>query len=140
LLEWRPNKYLLLSARYDQRIFYDMQSCYGPSTSGGIINEDGEGVNCVVSGDGGDVEKRQFTVRLVRLRGQVAFTPDIIWSTLLQYDNLSDGLEFQTRLRWILEPGKEFFVVMGQDFDMKPGDFRIRETRPAVKVRWTFRY
>jgi hypothetical protein len=71
---------------------------------------------------------------------QVAFTPDLAWNTLVQYDNLSDDLEFQTRLRWIIEPGRELFVVIGQDFDANPGDFRVRRTEPAAKLRWTFRF
>ncbi len=137
LIEWRPSKWLLLSLRYDERRFHDMQPCYGGA--GTILRPDPT-VNCVVSGDGGDVEKRIFAVRLLRWRAQVAFSPDIIWSTLVQYDNLSDEVEFQTRLRWIIQPGREFFVVVGQDLDTKPGDFRVRETQPSVKVRWTFRF
>lgn len=137
LIEWRPARYLLLSLRYDERRFFDMQPCYGGT---GTLEQPDPSINCVVSGEGGDVKNRGFTVRLLRWRAQVAFTPDIIWSTLVQYDNLSDEFEFQTRLRWIVEPGREFFVVVGQDLDTKPGDFRVRETQPSVKVRWTFRF
>lgn len=130
LLEWRPTKHLLLSILYDERIFYGIEACYGNATL------------CRVQDDGGQVENRTLNVRLVRLRAQVAFTPDIIWNTLAQYDNLRDEIEIQTRLRWIIEPGREFFVVVGQDIDAKPApnQTRLRETRPAVKVRWTFRF
>ena len=127
LLEWRPSKYLLFSWEYDERTFYGLESCKGFA-----------GVNCVKST--GDVENRTFSIRLARFNFMVAFSPDISWSTLVQYDNISDDLEFQTRLRWIIEPGKEFFVVVGQEFEAKPGDFRTRETEPAVKLRWTFRF
>jgi hypothetical protein len=126
LIEWRPNHYLLFSVRYDERIFYDVQSCYG-----------GPGVNCVVSGD---VKKRQFNARLTRFRAQIAFTPDLIWDTIVQYENLKDRVEMQTRLRWIIVPGREFYLILGQDLDAKPGDFRVRETQPIAKLRWTFRF
>lgn len=127
LLQWRPSKYLLFSTEFDERIFYDMESCYGGAT------------NCV-SGPTGDVEKRTFHIRLARFRVQVAFSPNVSWSSLVQYDNISDDLEFQTRFNWIIEPGKEFSVVVGQDFDAEPGDFRVRRTQPAVRLRWTFRF
>jgi len=127
LLQWRPNKYLLFSLEYDERFFFGLESCKGFP-----------GADC--TRQTGDVENRNFNIRLARFRVQVAFTPDLAWNTLVQYDNLSDDLEFQTRLQWIIEPGRELFVVIGQDFDANPGDFRVRRTEPAVKLRWTFRF
>lgn len=124
LLEWRPNKHLLLSLTYDERQFRGLETC---STS----------VGCTKSGN---VENRTFSVRLARVRAQIAFTPDLTWSTIAQYDNISEEVEFQTTLRWIIEPGREFFAVVGQDLDVKPGDFRVRETTPTAKLRWTFRF
>ena len=130
LLEWRPNKYLLLSVRYDERRFKGMETC---KTFEGAVCDRTPTV-------GIGLENRNFVIRLTRFRVQVAFNPDISWSTLVQYDNVTDDLDFQTRLRWIIEPGREFFVVVGQDLELKPGDFRVRETRPTAKVRWTFRF
>ena len=130
LVEWRPSKYLLFSVIYDERMFYGLKTC-----KGGIDTSD-----CFRGSSRSFVQNRNFEIRLVRFRAQVAFNPDISWSTLFQYDNVSDGLEFQTRLNWIIEPGREVFLVVGQDFLTKPGDFRVRETTPAVKVRYTFRF
>ena len=130
LLEWRPNKYLLLSMQYDERRFVGLQTC--KTFAGAVCDR--------TPGDGVGLENRNFVFRLTRFRVQVAFSPDISWSTLVQYDNVTDDLDFQTRLRWIIEPGREFFVVVGQDLDLKPGDFRVRETRPTAKLRWTFRF
>ena len=79
-------------------------------------------------------------LRLARLRLQINFTPDLAWSTIMQYENVSDGLSFQSRLRWILSPGRELILVVGQDFDASPDAFRVRRTRPAAKLSWTFRY
>jgi hypothetical protein len=126
LIEWRPNQYLLFSVRYDERIFYDLDACHG-----------GAGVNCV---KGGDVKNRQFNARLVRFRTQITFTPDLIWNTIAQYENLNDRIEMQTRLRWIIVPGREMFLIVGQDLDAKPGDFRVRETNMVAKLRWTLRF
>ena len=70
----------------------------------------------------------------------VAYAASLGWSTLVQWDNATDSAQFQTRLRWIVKPGREFFVVVGQNLDTKPGDIRVRETQPTAKVRWTFRF
>ena len=134
LIEWRPSRHLLLSLEYDVRTFWGVTSCDGPANDPGIPR------NCTRAGPSPDVGKRDFTIHLARARFQVAFTPDIIWSTLVQYDNSSESARFQTRLRWIVEPGRELFVVVGQNLDAKPGDFRVRETQPTAKVRWTFRF
>lgn len=129
LIQWRPSKYLLFSLRYDQRRFNGLDSC-----------KSFPGVVCTRAASEPNRENRDFTIRLTRFRVQVAFSPDLSWSTLAQYDNQSDDLEIQSRLNWIIEPGRELFVVIGQDFDAKPGDFRVRRTEPAVKLRWTFRF
>ena len=130
LIEWRPSKYLLFSLIYDERRFYGLETC-----KGGVSES-----NCFRGSSQTFVQKRNFEIRLVRFRVQVAFNPDVAWSTLFQYDNVSDGLEFQTRLSWIIEPGREVFLVLGQDMLTKPGDFRVRETTPSAKVRYTFRF
>lgn len=129
LLEWRPNKHLLLSLRYDERRFNGLETC---NLAAVVAN------TCLRASN--EAKNRLFVVRLARVRVRVAFTPDISWNTVVQYDNVSEDLAFQTRLRWIIKPGREFFVVVGQDLDLKPGDFRVRETNPAAKARWTFRF
>lgn len=134
LIEWRPSKYFLLSLEYDRRQFWGIKSCYG------LVDDVFGSRNCVNATPSADVEKRQFTIQLARARFQVNFTPDILWITVVQYDNATESAQFQTRLRWIVEPGREFFVVVGQNLDAKPGDLRVRETQPAAKVRWTFRF
>lgn len=134
LIEWRPSKYFLLSLEYDRRQFWGIKSCYG------LIDGDPTTRNCVNASPSVDVRKRQFTIQLARARVQVNFTPDILWTTLVQYDNATESAQFQTRLRWIFEPGRELFVVVGQNLDTKPGDLRVRETQPSAKVRWTFRF
>ncbi len=129
LIEWRPSKYLLFAVQYDERWFYGLESCKG-----------GQFANCVSTAGPDVLGNRNFQIRLARLRLQITFSPDVSWSTLVQWDNLSDDLQFQTRLRWIIEPGKEFFVVVGQDFEARPGDFRVRRTSPTAKLRWTLRF
>lgn len=131
LVEWRPNKHLMMSVEYDERYFWGFDACKG-STIGTA--------DCTADAEEPFRRNTTFQTRLVRVRFQIAFDTEISWATLVQYDNLTNGLSAQSRLRWIITPGREFFVVVGQDFDAEPGDFRVRRTQPVAKLRWTFRF
>jgi hypothetical protein len=76
---------------------------------------------------------------LVRLRLNIQFTPDISWISLVQYDNISDSIGINSRVRWIIQDGREFFLVFNQGLDVSDG---IRSTRsePLIKGLWTLRF
>lgn len=131
LLEWRPSRHWLLSIEYDERQFFDYDACKGSTQGTG---------ECRRGADEPFRRHTGFATRLARARVQIAFNTEVAWSTVVQYDNLSNGLSAQSRLRWIIEPGREFFIVVGQDFDATPGDLRVQKTRPVAKLRWTFRF
>ncbi len=42
-----------------------------------------------------------FTARLTSLNTQVAFTTNLYWISLLQYDNISENMGLNTRIQWI---------------------------------------
>jgi hypothetical protein len=131
VLEWRPSRHWLLSIEYDERQFFDYDACKGSTRGTG---------ECRRGVDEPFRRHTGFATRLARARVQIAFNTEISWSTVVQYDNLSNGLSAQSRLRWIIEPGRELFIVVGQDFDATPGDLRVQKTRPVAKLRWTFRF
>ena len=81
-----------------------------------------------------------FITRLGRARFDIYFTPDISWSTLAQYDNVSESLGINSRFRWIIEPGQELFVVINQGFFVDNFRFRSEVTELAAKLGWTFRF
>ncbi len=96
---------------------------------------------------GGDLEfndvrldEGRFITRLVRTRAQVYFTPDLSWTTFLQFDNGSETLGVNSRVHWIIEPGNELFVVLNQSADHVDRSFRVRQTELTTKVGWTFRF
>jgi hypothetical protein len=80
-----------------------------------------------------------FRTQIARFRFNLFFTADISWNTFAQYDNVSDEIGIQSRLRWIVVPGREFFVVLNQGLDTSDG-IRRGETRPVVKLTWLFRF
>jgi hypothetical protein len=77
--------------------------------------------------------------QLARFRVNVQFTPDISWVTFLQYDNLSEGIGVNSRLRWIIQDGREIFIVLNQGLDLSDGVDATR-TAALVKVLWTLTF
>jgi hypothetical protein len=76
---------------------------------------------------------------LVRLRVNVQFTPEASWITLVQYDNDTDSVGINSRLRWIIQDGREFFIVFNQGLDVKGGVHSTR-SEPLIKGLWTVRF
>jgi hypothetical protein len=81
-----------------------------------------------------------FTQRLARIRFNLAFTPQISWTNVLQYDNVVDTMGLNSIFRWEIEPGREFFVVFNYHWLEADGRFRSTHWDSGVKVRWTFRF
>ena len=78
-------------------------------------------------------------IHLLSTQLSLLFTPDISWITLVQFDNVSDSIGINSRFRWIIEDGREFFVVLNQGFDTSDG-LEAGRTEPLVKFQWTFRF
>ncbi len=80
---------------------------------------------------------RQFS-----LENTLAF--DSKWSliTLAQYDNVSDDLGINMRLRYNRAAGQDFWFVINHNMtEETPGeDFRSVETQATAKIRYTFRF
>ena len=76
---------------------------------------------------------------LLSTRLSLFFTPDISWTTLVQFDNVSDFMAINSRFRWIIEDGREFFIVLNQGFDTSDG-VQAGRTEPLVKIQWTLRF
>lgn len=78
-------------------------------------------------------------IHLLRARLSLLFTPDVSWVTLLQYDNVSDAIGVNSRFRWIIEDGREVFLVLNQGFETRD-EIRPARTAPLAKLKWTFRF
>ncbi|MFK7897117.1 MAG: DUF5916 domain-containing protein [Myxococcota bacterium] len=78
-------------------------------------------------------------IQLLRGRLSLFFTPDISWVTLVQFDTISDSISINSRFRWIIEDGRELFLVLNQGFDARD-DVRATRTAPLAKLQWTVRF
>lgn len=90
-----------------------------------------------------DVSLKQgdFFTQLFSLQANYNFTPNISWANLVQYDNESRILGFQTRFRWILQPGNDLFLVLNRGwFKTYEHDYVPSFDRGTIKLQYTFRF
>lgn len=83
-----------------------------------------------------------FTVRLTSLTSLVNFNSAWSWSNRIQYDNVSEGIGINSRLRWIPEAGKEGFLVLNWglvDLD-KNNVFESINSDLSLKFNYTLRF
>ena len=87
-----------------------------------------------------DLAGGDFVVDLASVRINVLFTPMLSWTTFAQYDNQTDTIGINSRVRWIIAPGSDLFVVLNQGLILDDGRLRRGVTEPRIKLSWTFRF
>lgn len=87
------------------------------------------------------LKEGEYNTTLISYRLDYAFTPLISLANFVQYDTDSRNIGLQSRLRWILKPGNEFFVVLNHAWQENALDrFESAQTRFRVKLNYTFRF
>jgi hypothetical protein len=81
-----------------------------------------------------------FKVRTGSVRASYTFSPDFQVSLLGQYDNLSRSLGANFRIKWIMQPGNELFLVVNQGYDTSEDRFRPTTNETSLKGAWTYRF
>ncbi|MCZ6586283.1 MAG: hypothetical protein O6930_09730 [Gammaproteobacteria bacterium] len=84
----------------------------------------------------------EFTTRLIQLRVNVAFNVKWSWVNLLQYDNVSDTVGFNSRLRFNPRAGEDLYIVWNHNSDALASfsGLSSRESEITVKYSRTFRF
>jgi len=83
-----------------------------------------------------------FNTHVFRFDGNVDLSPDLSVTSQLQYDNLSERLGLFTRLRWILEPGSDLFLVYTHNWQSTSLDrdrLSPQNAELALKLTYTIR-
>jgi hypothetical protein len=89
-----------------------------------------------------DVPEGAFTTRLTQLRAEVAFSSTLSWVNLIQWDNGSDILGVNSRLHWVPQAGRDFYLVLNhslEDLD-ENGTFHSTGADLTAKASYTFRF
>jgi len=83
-----------------------------------------------------------FTTDVVRFVGNFDFTSELFFTTNIQYDNVSDVLGMNNRLRSIIKPGSDLFLVYNHNWqrDELMDRFRTLERTGTVKLSITHRF
>lgn len=91
--------------------------------------------------DGVDLPEGSFVVRIITARASVIFSPSLSWDNIVQYDNISQNMGFNSRVRWEVTPGDEVYFVVNQGYDVEDGHrFHSTESSLTLKVGMTFRF
>jgi hypothetical protein len=72
-------------------------------------------------------------------------SPRLSFSNLIQYDNRSRNLGWQSRVRWTLKPGNDFFLAFNQgwvqeEFENRGLRFTIQDTKVSAKFQYSYRF
>jgi hypothetical protein len=86
-----------------------------------------------------------FVTNLLRGKLRVDFSPDVSWTTIAQYDDVSESFGVQSRVRWIFEPGREATLVFNRGWSTEdPTTGRSRfvpeRTELAIKLEYVLRF
>jgi hypothetical protein len=89
----------------------------------------------------------RFTARIFTSNINYAASPRLSFSNLVQYDNRSSNLGWQSRVRWTLRPGSDLFVAFNQGWIQEFDDgvrndrrFRAQDTKLSAKFQYSFRF
>ncbi len=91
-----------------------------------------------------DLAEGTFATRLHRAIIDTQFSPFMYLVNNVQYDSVSRGLGWQSRFRWIVQPGNDVFLIYTHnwvDDGLDPNQrFRTLDRRGAAKVVYTKRF
>ncbi len=91
-----------------------------------------------------------FIARIFTSTVSYAASPSLSLSNLVQYDNRSRNLGWQSRVRWTLQPGNDLFLAFRQGWIQEPQDrgalapshlrFRTGDSKLSAKFQYSFRF
>lgn len=86
------------------------------------------------------LEESGFVANIYRLNLNILFSPDITLYSFLQYDSQSNKMGWQSRFQWILQPGREIFLVWNSIARDPFERYQLEEAGARFKVKYTVRF
>jgi hypothetical protein len=84
-----------------------------------------------------------FVARIISSNINYAVSPLLSFSNLIQYDNQSKNLGWQSRARWIFNPGNDLFFVFSQGWIQSARGgyhFSAQDSKVSAKLQYTMRF
>ncbi len=86
------------------------------------------------------LDEGAFTDHLGSVHANWTPSPEVEWRNFLQFDNVSDSLGINSRVRWILQPGSDLYLVWNQTQARVAGSFIPLQQEAAFKIGYTLRF
>ncbi|MDB4512332.1 hypothetical protein N9060_02600, partial [Arenicella sp.] len=97
-----------------------------------------------------DLVNGSFTTKLASGQVDIVLSNAISWVNLIQYDNVSESIGFNSRLQWTPRAGQNFFFVVNQNYveeldnplsaNSSSTSFRSDASDITVKFDYTYRF
>ena len=87
-----------------------------------------------------DLPSGSFVTQIYRLNLNFLFSPDLSWYNYAQYENQTETIGWQSRLQWIIKPGKEIFLTFNSPLIDPLDRFKAEIYEARVKVKYTIRF
>ena len=87
-----------------------------------------------------ELPETSFTTNLFVVRSNIDLTPDIAFTQIFQYDDLSNLLGLYNRFRWTITPGSDLFLVFTRNWIDTGNRLEAIESQAAVKINYTYRF
>ena len=86
-----------------------------------------------------------FIARIASSSINFTASPALSVSNLIQYDNRSRNLGWQSRIRWTLQPGNDLFLAFNQGWIQEVADnrslrFTVQDTKVSAKFQYSYRF
>jgi hypothetical protein len=86
-----------------------------------------------------------FVARIYTSNIGYTASPRLSFSNLIQYDNRSKNLGWQSRIRWTLQPGNDFFLAFNQGWVQEEEEnrslrFHVHDTKLSMKFQYSHRF
>ena len=89
------------------------------------------------------LKEGDFDAQVYSLCADYSFTPSLTLYNLVQFDNKSSNLGWQSRMCWTLKAGNDVFLVFNQGWLQDEEDdfsFRMTNRKLSFKAQYTFRF
>jgi hypothetical protein len=87
-----------------------------------------------------DLPDGSFVTQIYRLNLNFLFSPNLSWYNFAQYENQTETIGWQSRLQWIIKPGKEIFLTFNSPLIDPLERFKAEVYEARIKAKYTIRF
>jgi hypothetical protein len=87
-----------------------------------------------------DLPEGSFITQIYRVNLNFLFSPNLSWYNFAQYENQTETIGWQSRLQWIIKPGKEIFLTFNSPLIDPLERFKPEIYEARVKAKYTIRF